>query len=214
MERSRKVGLAITGLLLAFVATFLIVYSGSFASNDTSGFFELNGLSSSQSIADLAVAVTYFGSELILVPLAGLFYLLSKTKKLETAFVVVLAVVVSDIVLFVLKTAYVRQRPSLVLNGVILPIGPDSGSSFPSGHTTRAFAVASLASLRMGRRYAFSLVLAIGVALSRVIIGVHFPLDVVGGALLGLILGLVVYEHGPRVYRYVIPKLFPGRQIP
>jgi undecaprenyl-diphosphatase len=190
------------------------VYSGIIVSNDTSGFFELNGLATSQSIADLAVVVTYFGSELVLISFAGLLYLLSKTKKLETAFVVVLAVVLSDIVLFVLKTVYVRQRPPLVLNGVILPFGPDSGSSFPSGHTTRAFAVASLVSLIMGRKYAFLLVLAIGVALSRVIIGVHFPSDVLGGAFLGMLLGLVVYEHGPRLYRYVIPKLFPGRQIP
>jgi undecaprenyl-diphosphatase len=214
LERSREVGLGITGSLLAFVATFLIVRSEILVSNDTSGFFALNGLATSQTIADLAIVVTYFGSELILIPFAALLYLLSKTKKLESAFVVVLAVVVSDILLFVLKSVYVRQRPPLVLNGVILPIGPDSGSSFPSGHTTRAFAVASLVSLRMGRKYALLLVLAIGVALSRVIIGVHFPLDVVGGAFLGVVLGLVVYEHGPRLYRYVIPKLFPGRQIP
>jgi undecaprenyl-diphosphatase len=214
LERSREVGLGITGSLLAFVATFLIVRSEILVSNDTSGFFALNGLATSQTIADLAIVVTYFGSELILIPFAALLYLLSKTKKLESAFVVVLAVVVSDILLFVLKSVYVRQRPPLVLNGVILPIGPDSGSSFPSGHTTRAFAVASLVSLRMGRKYALLLVLAIGVALSRVIIGVHFPLDVVGGAFLGIVLGLVVYEHGPRLYRYVIPKLFPGRQIP
>lgn len=206
--------MAIPFLLLAFVLTFLIVYSGIFQETDASGFLALNNLARSQSIADIAIVVTYFGSEFVLVPLAGLLYLVSKTKKLETAFVVVLAVVVSDLVLFVLKTAYVRQRPPLVLNGVILPLGPDTGSSFPSGHTTRAFAVAALVALRMGRKYAFLLVLAIGVSLSRIIIGVHFPFDVVGGAFLGILLGLVLHELGPRVYRYVMPRLFPGRQIP
>jgi len=135
-------------------------------------------------------------------------------NKLETAFLVVFAVVVSDLVLLVLKTGYFRQRPSHILNGVILPLGVDNESSFPSGHTTRAFAVASLVSLRMGRKYVLLLVLAIGVALSRIIIGVHFPLDVVGGAFLGILLGLVFYEYGPRVYRYVIPRLFPDRESP
>jgi membrane-associated phospholipid phosphatase len=66
----------------------------------------------------------------------------------------------------------------------------------------------------VGRKYVLLLVLAIGVALSRIIIGVHFPLDVVGGAFLGILLGLLYYEYGPRVYRYVIPRLFPDREIP
>ena len=214
MNRFRMVQVAIPILLLAFVLTFLIVYYEAFQASDTSGFFALNRLASSQSIADIAIIVTYFGSELILIPFAGLLYLRSKKNKLETAFMLVAAVVVSDIVLLILKAGYFRQRPSHVLNGVILPLGVDNESSFPSGHTTRAFAVASLVSLRMGRKYVLLLVLAIGVALSRIIIGVHFPLDVVGGAFLGILLGLVFYEYGPRVYRYVIPRLFPDRESP
>ena len=205
---------AITFLLLAFVLTFLIVYSGTLEASDTSGFFALNSLASSQLIADIAIIVTYFGSELILIPFAGLLYLLSKTNKLETVFVVVFAVVVSDIVLFALKTGFVRPRPSHVLNDVILPLGVDNESSFPSGHTARAFAVATLVSVRMGRKYVPLLALAIGVALSRIIIGVHFPSDVVGGALLGILIGLVSCEYGPRVYRYAVPRLFPDRRIP
>ena len=206
--------MAIPFLLLAFVLTFLIVYSRILEASDTSGFFALNSLASSQLIADIAIIVTYFGSELILIPYAGLLYMLSKTNKLETAFMVVFVVVVSDIVLFALKTGYVRPRPSHVLNGLILPLGVDNESSFPSGHTARAFAVASLVSLRMGRKYVPLLTLAIGVALSRIIIGVHFPSDVVGGAFLGILIGLVSYEYGPRVFRYAVPRLFPGRAIP
>ena len=206
--------MAIPFLLLAFVLTFLIVYSRILEASDTSGFFALNSLASSQLIADIAIIVTYFGSELILIPFAGLLYMLSKTNKLETAFVVVFVVVVSDIVLFPLKTGYVRPRPSHVLNGVILPLGVDNESSFPSGHTARAFAVATLVSVRMGRKYVPLLALAIGVALSRIIIGVHFPSDVVGGAFLGIFIGLVSHEYGPRVYRYAVPRFFPGRRIP
>ena len=206
--------MAIPFLLVAFVLTFLIVYSRILEASDTSGFFALNSLASSQLIADIAIIVTYFGSELILIPYAGLLYMLSKTNKLETAFMVVFVAVVSDIVLFALKTGYVRLRPSHVLNGLILPLGVDNESSFPSGHTARAFAVATLVSVRMGRKYVPLLALAIGVALSRIIIGVHFPSDVVGGAFLGIFIGLVSHEYGPRVYRYAVPRLFPGRRIP
>src|SRR3989442_4334268 len=145
----------------------------------------------------------------MLIPYADLLYMLSKTNKLETAFVVVFAVVVSDIVLFALKTGYVRPRPSHVLNGVILPLGVDNESSFPSGHTARAFAVASLVSVRMGRKYVPLLTLAIGVALSRIIIGVHFPSDVIGGAFRAILIGLVSYEYEPLSYRNSVPRLFP-----
>jgi len=91
------VHVAIPFLLVAFVLTFLIVYSRILEASDTSGFFALNSLASSQLIADIAIIVTYFGSELILIPYAGLLYMLSKTNKLETAFVVVFVVVVSTL---------------------------------------------------------------------------------------------------------------------
>lgn len=66
-------------------------------------------------------------------------------------------------------------------------------SSFPSGHTTTAFAVATVLALHaqhkwMGIGY---LLLAIGVGYSRIYLGSHFLEDVIAGAILGVIFGTV-----------------------
>jgi undecaprenyl-diphosphatase len=61
--------------------------------------------------------------------------------------------------------------------------------SFPSGHAMTSFACAATLAPFVGRRGAVVLyLLAAGIAYSRVYVGVHFPLDVLGGAALGLLI--------------------------
>ncbi|TLY00004.1 MAG: phosphatase PAP2 family protein [Thaumarchaeota archaeon] len=116
--------------------------------------------------------------------------------------------------LSILKGAYFRPRPYQILSGVYNPLGLDEGSSFPSGHATRAFAVAALITMQKGKKYALLLLLSVGAAFSRVIIGLHFPSDVLGGAFLGIALAVVSVSF---LSRYVYPRLPPrffmkGRQ--
>lgn len=75
-------------------------------------------------------------------------------------------------------------RPPAVLGDAVHVIGPTHISrSFPSGHATTAFLVAGLLALGFASRLAFVLVLlvALTAAFSRSVVGVHFPLDVLGG---------------------------------
>lgn len=96
----------------------------------------------------------------------------------------------------VLKNLVMQPRPFLELPDVRLLVSPPSSYSFPSVNVAYAFAAstgASLATRRLlGRIPAWgwaSLALAAAISYSRVYVGVHYPSDVLGGALLGVSVG-------------------------
>lgn len=90
-----------------------------------------------------------------------------------------------------LKGLIGRPRPCHVLIDVPPLLGCSESFSFPSNHAANAFALATLLARFDGRFSWLWLVLAALVASSRVYVGVHYPSDVVVGALLGVACGLV-----------------------
>ena len=87
-----------------------------------------------------------------------------------------------------LKRRLSRPRPTSAIHGFsALAENPDA-FSFPSGHTAAAFA-AALALAGGGLLGPAAAVLAVGIALSRVYLGAHYPLDVAAGAMLGTVAG-------------------------
>jgi undecaprenyl-diphosphatase len=90
---------------------------------------------------------------------------------------------------YVVKLAVRRPRP--VLEGLPPLGGAPSSLSFPSAHATSSFAVAT-AMTRVEPVAALAFLLAAALALGRPYLGMHFPSDVLAGALLGVALGLLV----------------------
>jgi membrane-associated phospholipid phosphatase len=90
---------------------------------------------------------------------------------------------------YVVKLIVKRPRP--VLEGLPPLGGAPSSLSFPSAHATSSFAVAT-AMTRVEPLGALAFALAIALAMGRPYLGMHYPSDVLVGALLGVGLGLIV----------------------
>lgn len=108
----------------------------------------------------------------------------------RTAALMAIAVVLQALVIFAVKQAIRRERPRGEWGGIYRSIDPHS---FPSGHATRAVLLAVVA-VGLGPAW-FGLLLAIWaplVCVARVATGVHFLSDVVVGAVIGALMGLLV----------------------
>lgn len=85
------------------------------------------------------------------------------------------------------KYAVQRERPPTVILDPKPLMEVPTTSSFPSGHTSTSFACAYVISTLAPRLTIPVFVLAALIGFSRVYVGVHYPLDVVAGAIFGLI---------------------------
>ena len=92
-----------------------------------------------------------------------------------------------EVPLFVLlKHLIKRPRPADALESLSAFIQPADRFSFPSGHTAAAFVMASLLCVFYPPVMLLALGLAVMVGLSRVLLGVHYPSDILAGATLGV----------------------------
>ncbi|MEJ7727890.1 MAG: phosphatase PAP2 family protein [Polyangiaceae bacterium] len=136
------------------------------------------------------------------------------------AFFVVLTAGTTNSVVSLLKGWFGRVRPCETLGWcTALTIASPGGWSFPSGHAAGSFAVATFVALRAraytDKPWVVALVMyvyAVLVALSRPVLGVHYPSDIVAGAALGSAIGwgfaaFVGYAH----HTWAIPKSRLGR---
>jgi undecaprenyl-diphosphatase len=88
-----------------------------------------------------------------------------------------------------LKRTFGRKRPCALEPHCWATLLPPDQFSFPSGHTITAFAVALSLGAFYPAMFAGLFFCAVSVALSRILLGMHFLSDVIAGALLGTILG-------------------------
>ncbi len=140
----------------------------------------------------LAVRIVLFAVWLLLILRGGS---RGRTAALLLIPVIVLADSVSS---RLLKEWIARPRPCHEIDGTaivqgihaLVPCGP--GKSFPSSHAVNNFAVATLFSYYFRRLKWWFIGAASLVALSRPAVGVHYPSDILGGAVIGFLLSLLV----------------------
>ena len=125
--------------------------------------------------------------------------------------VTALLVTFSDQFVNFIKDYYGRLRPNNdpAINEIIRILKSPKSFSFVSGHSTTSFAVTTfmILTLRSYYKYPFLLLIwPILFAYSRIYIGVHFPIDIFMGMLLGIIEGLIFYKISVLLLNKIIPN--------
>ena len=120
-----------------------------------------------------------------------LFFKGGRTGKLAVLGIIVLIVVSDQTGYKVLKEIFQRQRPCNALADVLTPLGCRGSFSFPSNHAINNFAAAAFFSRLYPKYKTILFTTASLVAISRVYLGLHYPSDIIGGAIIGMIFGYI-----------------------
>ncbi|MBQ8966707.1 phosphatase PAP2 family protein [Ruminococcus sp.] len=137
-------------------------------------------------------AVTHMGDAgVIMIAAVLVLFIIPRTRRLGLlcGAALVINVLLNNVIL---KNAVDRTRPYEAINELHAMIGKQRDASFPSGHSSGSFCVASVifreCRLRIGIPV---LLLALSIALSRLYVGVHYPTDVLAGIITGTFYGIM-----------------------
>jgi membrane-associated phospholipid phosphatase len=138
----------------------------------------------------LMLAVTQLGNFIFAIILTMIIFLAGDRT---VAYELVLGTMILGLIVTSMKILIHRTRPFIKLQNIRIIGSRASGQSFPSGHTSQAFFLATLLSHYYGLGvYTLVFYLIAGlVGLTRIYVGMHYPRDVLGGAMVGTVWGLV-----------------------
>jgi undecaprenyl-diphosphatase len=122
-------------------------------------------------------------------------FLIIKYRK-KGALIVLLLIIAVGLTDFIsshiVKEVFMRLRPCWTQKEIHLLVPCGAGKSFPSSHAANNFALAYILSFYFKSNKWIFYTLAVLVSYSRVAVGVHYPSDVIGGALIGLLISFSV----------------------
>lgn len=142
----------------------------------------------------IMVGITSLGDAgIIWIILTVIFLVMPKTRR--TGSIMLAALIVQTILCnVILKNLFARTRPYDVNTTIQLLIPKLKDFSFPSGHTSASFTIVSALYFAKDSLWKPALVLACLIAVSRLYLYVHYPTDVIGGLVLGILSGYAGYR--------------------
>jgi membrane-associated phospholipid phosphatase len=156
--------------------------------------------------------LTYLGDGLFSIFVAAAIMAVWRDKQL--ALEILLAFLISGILAQIIKHAVGAPRPKVLLNPAtyhyfFAGITNSGWNSFPSGHTTSIFALATILVLHLRNALATIglFLMAVLVGFSRIYLGQHFLIDVFAGAILGIVTAFSVFAIVPA-------NLFKPKPVP
>ena len=131
--------------------------------------------------------LTYLGSHFAVVLFILLSLIITKQRKIFRRLLLLYGI--QSAIVYSLKFLIRRERPFHFLQEMALKISRGPGEildpSFPSGHATYAFMMATLLAHRFPRHWIAFYVIAGFIGWTRIYLGLHYPTDVIAGAMLG-----------------------------
>ena len=156
-------------------------------------FHFINQFAGKSGVLDsLMIALAKYGVVLMALPLLYMWFKGDESKK-KVALLSLLSMAIALLINQIIGHIYFRQRP-FALHEVNLLLAKSADPSFPSDHSAFVFGIAWLLLFKDRRVGVFALGLAMLVGISRIFVGTHYPGDVLGGAMVGVIASLLVWS--------------------
>jgi undecaprenyl-diphosphatase len=169
------------------------------SSLDASILVQINPALTNPLLNTIFFVFTQIGRASAIVLLSLFVYFFDHKKE---AILIFTSLVIGTFTIFLLKELISRPRPFLTLP-TIIPFINELGTSFPSGHATRLFTFSAVVTRKISPLSSCLYLLSFLVAFSRLYLGIHYPLDVFVGSILGWIIGKATLRNEKRILAFV-----------
>lgn len=163
-------------------------------------FQSINQFAGKWTVIDLLGVFFASKFEYLLLLLIVLYFLSNPKKNFLAVAQIVAAVALSRGVIATLLKALIHRPRPFISDTVNLLIPPPSDFSFPSGHACFYFAISTVVYSYNKKAGIFFFISSALITISRVFVGVHWPLDIIGGAVVGVTSGIIIVKLFERCF--------------